>query len=71
MMLASRAGGYMDNSIISVDGGRNMVRLAVISSATLSLPRRLGRVHWSELIPMLSQNAGISDGIRMPEESYA
>ena len=25
LLLASRAGGYMDNAIISVDGGRNMV----------------------------------------------
>jgi hypothetical protein len=26
MLLASKAGGYMDNALLSVDGGRNMVR---------------------------------------------
>jgi hypothetical protein len=26
MLLASRAGGYMDNAVLAVDGGRNMVR---------------------------------------------
>ncbi|WWC59360.1 uncharacterized protein I303_101912 [Kwoniella dejecticola CBS 10117] len=39
LLLASQAGGFMDNAIITVDGGRLM-------------------------------NAGINDGIRMPEETY-
>jgi hypothetical protein len=26
MLLASKAGGYMDNAVLAVDGGRNMVR---------------------------------------------
>ncbi|RXK37483.1 hypothetical protein M231_05204 [Tremella mesenterica] len=39
LLLASQAGGFMDNAVISVDGGRNM-------------------------------NAGMNDGIRMPEETY-
>ena len=25
MLLASKAGGYMDNAVLAVDGGRNMV----------------------------------------------
>ncbi|WWD07787.1 hypothetical protein V865_005891 [Kwoniella europaea PYCC6329] len=39
LLLASQAGGFMDNAVITVDGGRLM-------------------------------NAGINDGIRMPEETY-
>ncbi|WWC86997.1 uncharacterized protein L201_001879 [Kwoniella dendrophila CBS 6074] len=39
LLLASQAGGFMDNAIITVDGGRLM-------------------------------NAGINDGIRMPEDTY-
>jgi hypothetical protein len=30
MLLASRAGGYMDNAVLAVDGGRNMVSLPTI-----------------------------------------
>lgn len=35
MLLASKAGGYMDNAFLAVDGGRNMVR-----QPTLFIPRQ-------------------------------
>jgi hypothetical protein len=30
MLLASKAGGYMDNAVLAVDGGRNMVNLHLL-----------------------------------------
>ena len=54
LLLASRAGGYMDNAMIAVDGGRNMVGTTEVS--------------W-QLADAL-QNAGTDDGVRLPDDWY-
>jgi len=62
MLLASKAGGYMDNAVLAVDGGRNMV-----CGCLFYKPRHQAR-NWQEGAD--GQVAGINDGVPLPDEAY-
>jgi hypothetical protein len=62
ILLSSRGGMYMNDALLTVDGGRLMVSARRLRPFGLNAARRV--------LEADSQVAGVDDGIRLPDHYY-